>query len=266
MPEPFSRKVYLRALPDAQLPARHSPGARRRAAQLQQFLRPLQDLAAARLGSDEPPELLVLGAEDWRRLFSYPYGLPFTRSAQGVRLVVAASYPERLLHRFDEVLLRAGEQGVCAPGDLREFLDLLVGHEWGHAAANLAGLRSRVKWLDEFMATYLFLLALQDAGEEAILRRFLAWAQLGICGSGLERAPLGTFEYPRARQGLGQMLWFQGMFSLRAEALLGRGWGFALELRELLATGGHRGEVARGLVALEPSFREWFAVFGEAAD
>ena len=69
-----------------------------------------------------------------------------------------------MLRRWDDILVQGGASGrATRQGDVREFLDLLIGHEWGHAAANLSGLRSRVKWVDEFMATYLFLAALEAA-------------------------------------------------------------------------------------------------------
>ena len=43
-----------------------------------------------------------------------------------------------------------------------------------------------------------------------------------------------------------------------------RGWSFPLELRAALPVA-NRGELARSLVAVEPSFRPWFAVFGTPA-
>ena len=262
MPDSFSRKVYLRSLDTPALPARFSSGAQRRTVQLQGFLSELQ-ASAVPLAPTHPPELLVISKSDWRTLFSYPYGLPFTRTTRGnVSIVAAATYPERLLHRFNDVLVRAAQEGEAVPGDLREFLDLLIGHEWGHAVANLSGLRTRVKWVDEFVATYLFLLALREMGAEDVLERFLAWARLEVAGSGVTRAPLGTFEYPRMKLRFTTMLWFQGMFTLRAAELARtRGWDFPLAFREAF-DGGDRGDVARTLVEVEPSFREWFVVFG----
>ncbi len=262
--DPFARKVYLQELPDPVLGARFSGGARRRAAQLQGFLRDLSE-AATPLGPLQGAELLVIGSRDWRRLFSYPYGLPFTRSKPGgVSIVAAADYPPRLLRRFDAPLLRAAQAGERAPGDVREFLDLLVGHEWGHAAANLSGLRFRVKWLDEFMATYLFLLALQDTGAEGAVARFVQWARVEVAGSAVARADLGAFEYPRVRLPFDNLLWFQGVFTLRAAELVPtRGWDFPLAMR---AAGARtRGDVASTLIEVEPSFKEWFVVFAEAS-
>src|SRR5690606_11874028 len=108
---------------------------------------------------------VVADGSDWRRIFSYSYGLPFTRNLPDAAVIVAAAdYPERFLKRFDDPLLRAAKAGAKAPGHIGELLDLMVGHEWGHAIANRSGLRTGVKWLDEFMATYLLVQALLATG------------------------------------------------------------------------------------------------------
>ncbi len=264
--DPYARKVYLQPLPGSP-PARFSKGAQRRTAQLQRFLGELQAGAAPHLGPLERTELLIVSRRDWQMLFSYPYGLPFTRTQKdaGVSVIAAADYPPRMLRRWDDILVRAALSGERAPGDVREFLDLLIGHEWGHAAANLSGLRSRVKWVDEFMATYLFLAALEVAGLGAVKERFTAWARLQVAGTTVKRAGLGSFEYPRGRLDFNNLLWFQGVFTLRAAALLAeRGWDFPSAMRERLQGDRKigRGEVSRLLLEIEPSFREWFVVFG----
>lgn len=241
-----------------------------RAGQLQQFLKQLQQVGRAHLGLANEVELLVINRQDWHKLFSYPYGWPFTRTQrgrkQGVSLIAPATYPERMIRRWDDIFVRAARTGVKTPGEVREFLDLLIGHEWGHAAANLSGVRMRVKWFDELMATYLFLAALNALEMPAVYARFLAWAELEVAGSKVERADLGAFEYPRAKLRFDNLLWFQGVFTLRAAELLEeRGWAFPTEMREVLARRG-RGDVARALIEVEPSFKAWFSVFGETAD
>jgi hypothetical protein len=293
------RGAYLRPLPDALVPARHSAGARPRTAQLQGFLRPLQQVAVTALPVVGTVALAVVGPEDWRRLFSYPYGFPFTRSRQSgaslagadgptVTVVAPADYPARLLRRFDPVLLRAAQAGVRPPapgavprgpavieapaasGDVRELLDLVVGHEWGHAAAALAGLRVRVQWLDELIATAVYLAALREVGASGVIERVLAWAAVQAAGGDDSRRDLGAFEYPRGRLRLPQLVWFQGVLTQRAWQVVGSPgdpWSFLLALHaavEGVVPGpgtSHRGDVARALVGVEPSFREWFTVF-----
>ncbi len=264
--DPYAEKVYLEPLAKAGLPTRYSPDSRRRAAALERFAHTLQQVGQRRLDLTEKPSLLVVNKRDWQRLFSYPYGLPFTRTrAGGVSIVAAADYPQRLLKRWDDILLRAARCGLKPPGEIGEFLDLLVGHEWGHAAANLGGLRTRVKWFDEFMASYLFLAALkegEDLGELA--DRFVAWSELVAAGSAATCADLGAFEYPLAKLSFDNLAWFQGVFTLGAWKLLDKhGWDFPLAVRARLTP--DRGDLARLLVDLAPSLKDWFATFGPTA-
>ena len=258
----LARRVHLHELPDTRVPARYSRGRKRRALELQRFLSALHAAAEQRLEVRRPVELVVLTAGDWRQVISYSYGFPFTRTVGGSVMVVAAGdYPIRMLERFERLALRATQAGERPPGDGREFLDLLIGHEWGHAAANLAGLRTRVKWIDELLASYLFLAALSEQGMTEMSDRFLAWARASIAGSAVRRADLGSFEYPRARLKFDDVLWFQGVFTVRAaEVLAARGWDFPLALKGALGSRS-RGDVARALVEVEPSFVSWFKVF-----
>jgi len=320
---PTPAGVYLRELPDPLLPARASAGAAGRARRLQAFLGPLQRAAAARFELHGRTELWVVGHDDWPRVTSVPYGWPFTRtrptpaSAAGAEgpataIVVAAEVPGRLLRRFEPVLLAAARAGVRAPtgpagatleeaflarADARELFDLVAGHEWGHALAIAAGLRTRVKWLDELLATTLFLAALREIGADDVLRRFLAWADVQVTGGAAAaealppragrggrpppapRRDLGAFETPRGRLRLPELVWFQGTFALRAwELVRADGWSFAERLRGELGTiaagrgtiaAGRgpdaRGEVARALMRVEPGFRAWFRTFGDEA-
>ncbi len=265
-----SARLYLRSLNDDVLSARHSQGARTRTAHLLGFLVPLQAAARDVLAPSGEVSLLVAGTRDWQLICSYPYGLPFTRNVPGGSVIVAAAdYPERMTRRFDDLFLTAGKAGV-APGHVSEFLDLIVGHEWGHAVANQSGLRTMVRWLDEFMATYLFVQALLSTGGTAGETLLSKWADVQMAATAELRAALDEFEYPRGRMGLPQMLWFQGTFMRRAlELAPQRGWDLVLALRSALPDVGgpgasrHRGDVARALIEVERSFRQWFAVFGE---
>lgn len=263
MTGPPLRGAYLRPLPHPLLPARHSSGARRRAAQLQGFLATLQAAGEPILEPQGHCELLVVSRSDWRTMFRYPYGVPFVRTrGDRVSIVAAADHPPRLLHRFDDTLLRAAQAGGTVPGDIREFLDLLLGHEWGHALANLSGVRTRLRWFDELMASYLFLAALRETGAVELHERFLAWAALEVDGPEAETGALDAFEYPRQRLPQSLLLWYQGVFARRAAELLERrGWDLPLALRSALPPGRHRGDTTRVLLEIEPSFKEWFATF-----
>lgn len=270
-------KVHLLNIRDPDLAARHSVGARRRTSQLLGFLLPLQRAAAEVLQPQGEVSLLVAAPHDWRLICNYPYGLPFTRNLPNAAVIVAAAdYPERVTRRFDDLLLEAGQAGVKAPGQVAEFLDLLVGHEWGHAAANRSGLRTGVKWLDEFMATYLFVQALGATGGTASRELLAHWTALQVAATRHVKGALDDFEYPRGRMSLSKLLWFQGVFTQRALDLAPElGWSFALDLRSALPAAisdsgrpgarRHKGDVARALIEVEPGFRNWFAIFGETA-
>ncbi len=262
-------RLYLRSLEGGALAARHSSGARTRTAHLLGFLSPLHEAAATALGPEGEVTLLVANHRDWHLVCSYPYGLPFTRNMPSTSVVIAAAdYPERLKRRFDDLLLAAGKAGA-APGPVSEFLDLLVGHEWGHAVANRSGLRTGVKWLDELMATYLLVAGLLATGGEEAHALLERWTRVQVAATADLKGALDEFEYPRGRMELAKLLWFQGVFTERALALApARGFDLALELRAALsrdegAPAPDRGDVARALVEVEPSFRPWFAVFGE---
>lgn len=259
-------KVHLLTIDDPAMRARHSTGARTRTSHLLGFLLPLQRVAAEVFHPQGEISLLVANAHDWRLICSYPYGLPFTRNLPDAAVIVAAAaYPERLTRRFDDLLLQAGREGVGAPGHIGEFLDLMVGHEWGHAMANRSGLRTGVKWLDEFMATYLLVQALLETGVAESGELLARWTALQVAATKHVKGALDDFEYPRGRMSLSTLLWFQGVFTQRAMELAPqRGWDLALELRDALPAA-HKGEVARALVEVEPSFRPWFAVFGDQA-
>jgi hypothetical protein len=206
-----SKKVYLRTLPDPVLPARYSVGTLRRAAQMQRFLKELQFVSGVTGGL----ELLVLNHSDWHNLSSYPYGLPLTKLQKDpetdlytATLFVAADYPNRLLHRFDDPLLQAAKQGFKAPGDPKELLDLLSGCEWAHALLLAHEEPSEQKWQDEMRAVSLFVKALEKTGQDFLLERLRVWASVQQATG--EESPLSDFTYPRCKMPFTTMLYLQG--------------------------------------------------------
>jgi hypothetical protein len=206
-----SKKVYLRALPDPVLPARYSVGTLRRAAQMQRFLKELQ-LASGVSGG---LELLILNQSDWHNLSSYPYGLPLSKLHKDLEtdlysatLFVAADYPNRLLHRFDDPLLQAAKGGFKAPGDPKELLDLLSGCEWAHAVLLAHEEPSEHKWQDEIRAVSSFVKALKKTGQDFLLERLQIWANVQQAAG--EESPLSNFTYPRCKMPFTIMLYLQG--------------------------------------------------------
>jgi hypothetical protein len=256
MPDPTRSKVYLRPLSGEYVPAQYSAGARRRAVQLQRFLEELHGAVGQRVEIGGALELLVVNRSDWGRLFSNPYGVPITRTGTDWgRIVAVADYPLRFLHRFDEALLRAGRAGRRVPGDVRELLDLWIGHEWGRASAHLLGLRTRIKWFDELIASYFFQLALRDSGADGTWKRLLAWSELGVASGDMPSLEGGLHEGTRAKVSPDRLMASRSQVTLEAADLVERrGWEFLQRARAALSDGGKREAVA-ALVELEPSLK-----------
>jgi hypothetical protein len=240
-----------------------------------------------------PVGLLVLTEEDWRSSNPYPYGFTFFRRLKdGSGMIFApASYPNHLLWIFKSLIARVNQKPSSS---VEMFLDLTLGHELGHAIADQIGLRTRVRWLDEFLATYLYLAALKTAMPET-LQTAIAWGQLLAqtnleCGladlallkpsgtnskirsrratraadSTIIRQDLGAFEYPLVRLPLANQAWYQAKFTLFAAELLEQhGFAFILKAAEVLPNTTGRGAIAKALVKLEPRFKTWFASFGD---
>lgn len=271
-----------------------STGVQLRAMALKNYL---EDLHASLEVSLErnfaPVKLLVYDQNDWGKNAPYPYGFTFYRrlpTGQGI-VFAPADYPARLLWTYREVILKAEKAGIKTPGTLEEFLDLALGHELGHAVADQLELRTRVRWVDEFLATFFYLLALKNTNPEA-LARVLQWAQVfGIGGSEntlnsslvkpagirvrktqqrleqaaasrVNRTDLGAFEFPFSRLTPANQAWFQAKLLTQANSILdARGASFILEALEHLVKLKGRGEISRALLKLEPGLKTWFKVF-----
>lgn len=184
------KHIYLPQLPGSPS-VRYSRGAQRRAAQLQQFLRLVEVGLAGKFGAWHSPELVVLSKQDWRQVYSAAYGLPRLRGRSGAwQVYAAAEYPQKFIQRFEPVLvLGAAEDG--SPGELREFLDLLIAQT--HLMGALRGLDTlstktsstktsstkKVKgWLEPVVSAYALYGSLQASGLDALAERFKAWAVL----------------------------------------------------------------------------------------
>ena len=203
-----------------------STGKRLRALQVQSFLKTLSEAAAAKKPAETAAgslNLAVLSSADWRRLFSAPYGWGAARRAEGaVSLALPAAYPPRLIARWDAVRLRAGQQGVRAPGGVGAYLDALLGLEWAHALL-LTRQQGRAPrpWLREVAAAHLYQAALVQLGDVQRLEYLNTWAQLQRAGAapGARTNDPEAFGYPRAKRPFDELLWTQSALWLRAAQL-----------------------------------------------
>jgi hypothetical protein len=157
-----------------------SVGLERRAHALSEYLTDLHANLETNLERPlKPVKLCVLSERDWGKQLQYPYGFTFYRRLRDGSGVIFApgNYPSNLTWVFKSVMVRAQQAGVSVPGTLEEFFDLTLGHELGHAVADQLFLRTRVRWLDEFLATYLYVGALEQTQPEA-LRRVIQWGNV----------------------------------------------------------------------------------------
>ena len=226
VPDPFAHKTYLHLADDPALPVQFSTGKRLRALQVQSFFKTLSEAAAAKNPAETAADTLhlaVLTAKDWRRLFSTPYGWGLARRSEGkVSLALPAAYPPRLIARWDAVRLRAGQQGVRAPGSVGAYLDTLLGLEWAHALL-LTRQQGRAlrPWLREVAAAHLYQAALVQLKDGQRLEYLSTWARLQQAGAAPEAQANGpeTFAYPRAKQPFDALLRAQSALWLRAAQL-----------------------------------------------
>jgi len=247
----------VQALPHPHIPLQASEGAVLRGRAMQHYLLSLRE---ALVGYAPIPavQLLVLSESDWKARTQHPYGFPFQRTSlrEGLYLFLPARYPERLLWRLREALLPAIQLVGKPPGQPSEFLDLNLGHEFAHAAAVAWRLRTRIRWIDEFLANYLYLLALRQALPELYpLAR--DWGRL-LAQLTPHEPSLGSYE--TKRKGLSDQLWFQGQFTTQAVRLVEEN-GDALLRGLLQAAPLKKTTVHKLLVSLEPGLREWFVGF-----
>jgi hypothetical protein len=272
-----------------------SVGVQHRALALKQYLEELHKSLERSLARQiVPVKLLVFNQQDWGKNAPYPYGYTFYRrlpTGQGI-IFAPADYPARLLWTYREVMLEAEKKGLHAPGALEEFLDLALGHELGHYVADQLELRTRVRWVNEFLASFFYLLALNNTNPQA-LTRVLGWAHIfGIGGSQtginptllkpagirvrktrqrleqasasqVKRTDLGAFEFPFSRLTPANQAWFQAVLLIQANSILeARGASFIVEALGHLSKLQDRGEISRALLKLEPGLKAWFKVFG----
>ncbi len=272
-----------------------SVGVQSRALALKVYLEELlESLEQSLTRAFVPVSLLVFNQTDWAKNAPYPYGFTFYRrlkNGQGV-IFAPADYPARMLWTYRVVILQAQKTGIQAPGTLEEFFDLTLGHELGHAVADQLELRTKVRWIDEFMATFLYLLALKNTNPEA-LERVLQWAKIfGVTSpenildssltkpagirvnkaqkrleqagaSQVNRTDLGAFEFPFSRLTTANQAWFQAQLLQQAHSILeAREADFVIQASEQFKNTKGRGEISKVLLKLEPGLKAWFKVFG----
>lgn len=248
---------WVQVLPHPFLPTQASEGAVLRARAIQGYLLELRT-ALLTYAAVPPVHLMVLGESDWSARTRNPYGFPFQRTSlkEGLYLFLPKGYPERLIWRLRETLVPAIKLAGRPPGQPGDFLDLNLGHEYAHAVAVAWKLRVRVRWVDEFIANYLYLLALHKALPD-LYPKAKTWGQLL---AHLTPSEPRLSSYETKPKGLVDQLWFQGQFTVEAAKLVEEREDALLKGLLGLAPLSKR-TIHKVLLGLEPGLKQWFANF-----
>ena len=141
-----------------------SPGFAERGRELHALLSEADRFLEASLGFGADFAIAVLDEESWAGLSPFPYGIPFVSLAQPWVVVVPADVDR-------SVLMGPFEEMLGAPA-ARAAIDNIGFHEVGHIYVDefFAVLRSedgpKVRWLDEFLASYLAYAFVDAVAEE----------------------------------------------------------------------------------------------------
>jgi hypothetical protein len=196
----------------------YAPGFRERAEELSEFVDAADEFFGTELGIEGEFSLAVLDESIWAEVTEIPYGVPFNSGEPSV-LVLAGNAADAAPYR------------AYAPhlGDRQARLqsDNFAIHELGHlyAGALLYGeeeaAEGKLRWFDEFAATYLALAFLEYAAPERAMLWYRASAvELSApCARSIDAFQLQYFRLagPECGNNYG---WYQNQFGRLAEQIL----------------------------------------------
>ena len=144
----------------------YTPGFQKRAETIRDFLVAERTFYEEKLGITVPLTIAVLDAKQWQALnILDPYAMPTVSDVPPYVALMPANWAENQLGMLPDQARSSPSlvQQVTAAGagwsdTFYRGFDTIIGHEFGHAAASVAGIAKPKHWLDEFLATY-FLIA-----------------------------------------------------------------------------------------------------------
>ena len=262
----------LESLPGS-VAAYYSPGARERAATLQNRLAEALTYCNERLGVRLTLALAVLNEAHWKQVRAAPYGVPGVRGAPYVaflpsdlsRSVIVTGW-RATSRRPAPVSERALETAGISIEEAPYRLNDLVGyHEVGHVVIWEYGLRQTQNWFDEMLATFVAYAFLSDRHPEearvwdALMQRHVesiapAFRDLDTFNARYDDIPLETFA------------WHQAMFHRRvAEVYQTSGLQFLTALRKTGLTADVKyataADLLKRLEEICPGFERWAGTF-----
>ncbi|MEM7417490.1 MAG: hypothetical protein AAF389_18515 [Gemmatimonadota bacterium] len=241
-----------------------SPGFSERAHEIDRLLDEADRFLSAELDFETDFALAVLDEEAWAEVWPFPYGVPYVSLAEPWVVVMPAS-PEA-------GVLMAPIEAILGTERARTAIDNIGFHEVGHiyGSALYPSLspdgEPAVRWLDEFLASYLAYGFLEAAAPDraAVWRSFIDGVLAGPRPrfTGLEDFDAEYYGYLGSADGALNYNWYQAAFlDLVVRIHADEGMGFMRSLHATVES--FDGEsidssAARGwLDALTPHFQEW---------
>ncbi len=222
----------------------YSEGAEARAKSFGTLVEEATQYSAEPTTLNQPLELslAVLDPHDWAAVVPRPYGVPFLWHPPGepkIAFLPATSDSPivalnlRMAERLSEPMrLRFSDLGLGFEEAARQFADLLVLHEIGHAYASQLTTRHRQAWLNEFLATFLAFEFLADRYPQKA-RVWDAVNDAIVEAATHPHTTLRDFDQLYIAVGLENYGWYQGNFQqLAAEVVEQSGLRFILDFRE----------------------------------
>lgn len=254
-----------------ELPTFYTHGYEGHARDLQRFMTGERAFVEQQLGVDVPLSLAVLDAKQWKRVeHQLPYPMPSVTGEPSVALMPAdwAQGPDFFPKQseVDPALVKTARMhGMTWTEASHRAMDLVGGHELGHAALDAFGISPGTHWLNEFLASYVMYAYLEHD------RRDLLWlipAMQAICrvDKPQPHVSLDDFEAQYMRilsTDPANYSWYQGQFMAQVQALYRRkGVSFLREMRKEFPPGEQRfalgnAETLRRLDAIDPGFSAW---------
>ena len=215
----------------------YSDGQQDRARQVADLLETADGFFADLMGVEPTFSLAVLGEADWTQIWPIPYGLPYLSLSEPWVVVMPADPEQSIL--FPEL------EGFLGSERAEQMVDNIGFHEVGHVYTSAAVYPQElsgappVRWLDEFLASYLAMAFLEEAAPE----RAAIWRDYVSQASELpapKYSSLGDFEaeyygFLGSPEGSPNYGWYQATFAQRAaEIYADRGADFIEDMRVAL--------------------------------
>ena len=227
----------------------YTPGYRTHAASLQQFLSAELDFVRQRLKVSVPLMLAVLDERQWPLAeHQLPYAMPSVHGDPPIALIaanwIAAKdfYPTSEVAGNPALLREIARHGSTWDQANAQVGDSLSAHELGHAVIDAYGIVPGSRWLDEFLASYvwyayinerrpeeLWLFDVLQAGNQLERRqRFVTLAELDLNYKSIVESDMKTNNYG----------WYQGQLIERVRQVYPlRGLDFLKAIRAAFPPG-----------------------------